>query len=553
MADQTQRLEIATVRAEVGSNILYRFSNDPVTADPIPTDSGDIKNLKQEAANIRAAGQDAVDQAVADGIVDLQGAIVETQGFAEEAQISADRAAAAADSAVATGKVYPDTASGLAATEANGYFSVPSSDSSEYLILYKNVGGTAVEVKSYPSTKAVRRLDLALDDEYIPGTAWSVGDTHGSHPLRVDDQGVTIADSLDAGSLRLDGSEELQSQDIPGVAFSIVDSLNESAFLVKEDGTSHFASIDTLELMIGGEDVLNRLGSSSPARKSDMVMGASSLIPMYPDMEKISGWGSSSLEHISALLSQMFGEIAPSATYYSGAKGGETSRQIASRLGSAPNLLTVVGGVIPASGSVNATSSNVDTGEFMLPFVGTLSGVEGTLSVNGDVFKFSRAADGSAVSVAANTPFIPKVGPTYRDGVALLWMGKNDFPDETVDSIVSITEISFDYMTQFVKRILVIGYFADRDSSSQMVDKIQQANAILEQRYGLNYLDSILYVASPKVWTDTGITPTSADLEAQSVLKLPPSLTNDGIHFNASLNSAFVAYLKNKLTQLGWF
>lgn len=58
MADQTQRLEIATVKAEVGSNILYRFSNDALAAPAITTDSGDIPNLKQVIEDIKDQAHD---------------------------------------------------------------------------------------------------------------------------------------------------------------------------------------------------------------------------------------------------------------------------------------------------------------------------------------------------------------------------------------------------------------------------------------------------------------------------------------------------------------
>lgn len=59
MADQTQRLEIATVRAEVGSNIVFRFASDAANADKIPTQSGDIQSLKQIVLEIQ---QDAADK-----------------------------------------------------------------------------------------------------------------------------------------------------------------------------------------------------------------------------------------------------------------------------------------------------------------------------------------------------------------------------------------------------------------------------------------------------------------------------------------------------------
>lgn len=59
MTDQTQRLEIATVRAEIGSDIVYHFSNDPVTAPEITTNSGEIPNLKQVIRDIKDEALDA--------------------------------------------------------------------------------------------------------------------------------------------------------------------------------------------------------------------------------------------------------------------------------------------------------------------------------------------------------------------------------------------------------------------------------------------------------------------------------------------------------------
>lgn len=63
----------------------------------------------------------------------------------------ADRATMAADAAQLSAGVYANTALGLAATAVDRYFSVPSADSNEYLILYQNVAGVATERKRYPS------------------------------------------------------------------------------------------------------------------------------------------------------------------------------------------------------------------------------------------------------------------------------------------------------------------------------------------------------------------------------------------------------------------
>lgn len=78
------------------------------------------------------------------------------------ADASADAAAASANAAaasIAAGSIYATTSAGLAATTNGQYFSVPSADSSEYLILYKNNAGSALEVKRYPSADRVTGLE----------------------------------------------------------------------------------------------------------------------------------------------------------------------------------------------------------------------------------------------------------------------------------------------------------------------------------------------------------------------------------------------------------
>ncbi|MGP5106010.1 hypothetical protein [Pseudomonas helleri] len=53
---------------------------------------------------------------------------------------------------------YGSTALGILGTSSDGYFSVPSPDSREYLILYKNDSGIATEIKRYPSEGYVTSL-----------------------------------------------------------------------------------------------------------------------------------------------------------------------------------------------------------------------------------------------------------------------------------------------------------------------------------------------------------------------------------------------------------
>ena len=78
--------------------------------------------------------------------------VAETVGAAE---FAASRAEIARDSTVLSAGVKNDIAHGLASTLNGENFSVLSSSSDEYVILYKNNAGVAVEVKRYPSTEAI--------------------------------------------------------------------------------------------------------------------------------------------------------------------------------------------------------------------------------------------------------------------------------------------------------------------------------------------------------------------------------------------------------------
>lgn len=126
MADQTQRLEIATVKAEVGSNILYLFSNAAEDAQPIATESGEIRNLKQVIAAIREEGAEKI--------------------------------------SIAT-TIYQTPAAGLAATAEGGIFLVQSSSADEIYTVWKKEGGAAVSTgKTAISSQAIQDA-LAASNE----------------------------------------------------------------------------------------------------------------------------------------------------------------------------------------------------------------------------------------------------------------------------------------------------------------------------------------------------------------------------------------------------
>lgn len=280
------------------------------------------------------------------------------------------------------------------------------------------------------------------------------------------------------------------------------------------------------------------------------------VFPVHTDTKRAAGWGSSSMAGIDAGLSTLF--AGKGAAYYPGGKGSEVAQQIAARMGSVPALLTVVGGSIPASGTVSVQASNVPTSSALKPFTGTLAGVPGTLAYRTDVtpgvYGFTRTNAGSAQSVPAGTPFIPDAA-SYRDAVTLLWMGKNNLGAAGADTlVVKLTDESFDWLAPLAKRCLVLGHFVDVGTPENSLERSQIAavNEAHRKRYGRLYIDIAEYLAGPQVWADTKITPTAADLTAQSTGTKPPSLSRDNWHLNDAGNAAVTQLINARMTELGW-
>lgn len=148
--------------------------------------------------------EDIVPAVGADVLTDVTNKVTEAQGWsatsqsyataaqaaqtaAETAKTGADLAKAGAESAKAAAQaardatvtgaaptIYATTAAGIAATSNGQYFSVPSATATEYLILYLNNAGTAVEQKRYPSADVVKNLAAPS----VSGVEYAVQDSN---------------------------------------------------------------------------------------------------------------------------------------------------------------------------------------------------------------------------------------------------------------------------------------------------------------------------------------------------------------------------------------
>ena len=316
--------------------------------------------------------------------------------------------------------------------------------------------------------------------------------------------------------------------------------------LIRDSYLNKDLSKSSIELGVGGGRVSSKINSHAQGGE---------LPSYYVNPFSVSGWGSSSMARMATLLSDMVEGLEPRAAYYNGGKGGEHSTHIAGRIGSIPFQLTVAGGEIPASGGVLVVGSNVKPSESLKPFTGWLNGVYGEVSSTRSELVFTRVKSGVAVPSGGEFPFLPEVGPQHRGDIVFLWMGKNDINTYTPQQIIERTDVSFDWLTPFIGRGLVLGHFHNSDwrpesSQSQTVDMI---NAAYKARYGELYVDVQSYLMSGQIWTDTGITPTVRDLKQQSLGQKPVSLSVDKMHMNDAAYLAITRKIQERILRLGWY
>lgn len=109
--------------------------------------------------------------------------------LAKQARLGQEQVASALEDVavqMAGAMVYEEKVSGLAGTVNGGYFSVVAEGSEEYLILYKNQAGVAVEVKRYPAADALLAMRGLINYESESAApAWELTDANRFTLLKI--------------------------------------------------------------------------------------------------------------------------------------------------------------------------------------------------------------------------------------------------------------------------------------------------------------------------------------------------------------------------------
>lgn len=466
---------------------------------------------------------------------------------------------------------YTSVELGLAGTVDGTNFSVLSSAEDEYVNVYRNVNGEALYIDSYPNSEKVRALSSAVEDvdsrlttteiktgdvfgRKVPNIGFVVMDSRSGKCLWTDEQGRTNSLSHNTFLHLINGVEQIPQtkRRANGTRYMLCGADGRALAVVRDNGLVELPRLNVTELTVGGKPISHGVSTNL----NDTYLRGGELLKYYANPLSFSGWGSSSMERMGSQFSSMISDLEPQASYYNGGKGGEMSTHIAGRLGSIPFQLTVNGGEIPESGGVTVIGSNVLPSASLKPFTGWLNGVHGTVSSTGSVMTFTRTTSGGAVPSVGEFAFVPEIGPQHRGDVVFLWMSKNDVGIYTALEIIERTDASFDWLSPYIKRCLVLGHFHNSDwaPDGALAQKVDAINAAHRDRYGDLFVDVQAYLMSEQVWGDTGITPTPEDLAQQALGQKPASLSADTSHMNEAMYLALnEKILQPLIRQLGWY
>ncbi|HHO0409740.1 TPA: hypothetical protein ACRR76_004305 [Klebsiella quasipneumoniae] len=379
-------------------------------------------------------------------------------------------------------------------------------------------------------------------------------------PLALDDSGVLRTVGVSVSGSGLSG----ESLGVP----LLISGINGVVGAVDPTGAFRIPAVVTDELHVAGKKITGNSAGGDPVFSSgDRYIDADgNVMPLVPDSSKMSAWGSSSfiVAGASANFSTMAQELGV-ADWNNQGQGGESSFQVAARWGAIPFTLVFPGNVIPASGTVAVTCTQLPSNfcnNFLKTYSGVVGGVAGTLSWSSASLQFTRTTEGEAVSLSGGTDFIPTIPASYRDGVVLIWSYKNDMKynaatqtEINMDVIFNNVLKSFAHASTLAKRVIVIGIFNDSSYTNEIYKtRLAEMNSRMKAHFGDLYCDTQDYICSSQIWTDTGITPTSDDLAMQAAGYKATSLSADSAHLNTTAHKAVVEHvIKPKLISLGWY
>ena len=229
------------------------------------------------------------------------------------------------------------------------------------------------------------------------------------------------------------------------------------------------------------------------------------------------------------------------------AKGGTLAAYALMSMNGSPVDISFKVDTIPARGKDVTVDGTLSYGENVTPF-----SMHSTLVVIGDDIDAAISGQGTEVKVTpmsakVNNVEIDKKYPVRLkksgniDGICVISTGKYDMNSANKGNYQAVLERIKTYIEKCVAlvepktspRYIVMTNWADNKTSWEKTTSEfrhtlkDQYNEWLKETYGDKVYDLEAYLMSEQVWTDTAITPTEADKQAQKDKILPISLSSD--------------------------
>ncbi|SCY61353.1 hypothetical protein [Paracoccus tibetensis] len=519
---------------------------------------------------------DALVQALAAAAGAMSAAARAEQMVVNADQVTADRQAAEAardqaflarDGAAVNADIYPDIATGRAAVADGAQFMVVSGDA---IIRYRrDSASTQTEVARFPAASAllneVQTRSAMLRQAGVEGVLLFATDAAGTRlafGLRDSDG---LFDDLTMAGIYARMAEERQLPTLDSTSQNLLELRATNGDLLW--GTVRLSDGQWPDWAV--EQLAERLGVSAGSAASAAPayhLHNGVYRPVEADTRVVTGLGSSTIAflapHLAGLFDRLVTQDGRGVSYNNRGAGGERSDNHAARWGVKPALLTSAIGVIPASGSVNVTASNMAANS-LLAYAGTWGGVPGTLRLSGGSLNFQRASSGSEVAVAADTPFIPTGLDPLLGGVLILNTGKNDISGQVpAATIISNIDAICDGLTAANKRFLILDNYGDTPwiASNPRHALLRTVNEHIHRRYGDLVIRNQAYLCGAQIWADANAdspgfgAPTPEDVAMAELGNIPPSFARDTGHMSEFANQLLVKHvIESALKSLHWY
>lgn len=454
--------------------------------------------------------------------------------IAEESAKKAEAAATAAQ--IGTG-LFPSVEAGLSKTKDGDLFNVVAQDGSDFVILYQNKSGAAVELKKYPSSEFIIAINKNIRS-----------DAHNKFAVK--------------SSAKLDN-----------VLFSITDELNNRTWVeanASDGGLTNLSqyfiekkldvsfrnarsAVSNLLFAITDQSgVVTDLCVDEKGRLPDFVI--KSIVERMPNtLINMGIFGSSTLQDMHQFFPKVF-KNTNVGSFLLGGDSGAVIESVSARIGSnSPKISFSTSEIVTIENTV-ITNWHYDSA--MMSWHAVIeNGVSGIISCKENSYIFTP--DNIDTNISVNENELYSVVPSFSldQNIFIINAGKNNLTNSntsinSADHVFSQTKIISDYLIENNKKYIIIGHFVNTGQSSAVADQIKNTNSQLKKKYGLLFFDISEYLCSNQVWADTGIVPTDQDYEYQLKGELAPSLSRNTGHMNMTTSEVVCMKIKEMLVKL---